>query len=607
MQGFKFGIFSVFLMLTLSACLQDKSDKKTQTPFDFSSQSTLGSGAISEYDGHLYFTSPHSHQLIKWDTQSKSTLWKKDMGLGSAGVTIDEQDQRIFSAATDEGVVYVHHLDGQLIATINAVQQPVGVLWLAGLKHLLVSDQGLNQLIIFDESLQEVNRLSLAGAPRGLAYSAQTQQILVTCFLSDKFVSIDVSAQVVADEFKMALSNVQYHAVNFKARLAQNIEIYQQQVLIPHTQSNHEKTNLIFDGTVAPRVSAFHLDDLSLDASRVVALDTLDRSVNQPNDLAVDKLNGNRWVVNSGSNNISIFSDAPTQFVSHIEVGKRPNSIWLDSQNRRAYVFNALSYTLSEIDMDNHQVLAEHLVTSQTVSDNIQLGMEVFFLATDTRAAKDAWITCAICHPDGKQDGLVWQQGLGPRNSTSMQGLEQSGQLHWSGNRDEVQDFEHTFRNLMGGTGFVDNPATELGENMAGKSLELDALAEFIFNIPFAKPLKPEFLDMTSVARGKIIFESEQATCRSCHTGRAYTKSQAGVLDTNNVGTQTRQDDFIEENRYDTPSLRGLAFSAPYLHDGSATNLLQVIGEYNDQDLHGVTSHLSHAQQLDLVAFLNSL
>jgi len=58
---------------------------------------------------------------------------------------------------------------------------------------------------------------------------------------------------------------------------------------------------------------------------------------------------------------------------------------------------------------------------------------------------------------------------------------------------------------------------------------------------------------------------------------------------------------------FDTPTLRGLWASAPYLHDGRAETLTEVLTTYNPDDRHGRTSHLTAAQIEDLVTFLRSL
>jgi cytochrome c peroxidase len=58
---------------------------------------------------------------------------------------------------------------------------------------------------------------------------------------------------------------------------------------------------------------------------------------------------------------------------------------------------------------------------------------------------------------------------------------------------------------------------------------------------------------------------------------------------------------------FDTPSLRGLWDSAPYLHDGSAPTLRDVLTTRNAGDRHGTTSTLTPQQIDDLVAYLRSL
>jgi cytochrome c peroxidase len=55
---------------------------------------------------------------------------------------------------------------------------------------------------------------------------------------------------------------------------------------------------------------------------------------------------------------------------------------------------------------------------------------------------------------------------------------------------------------------------------------------------------------------------------------------------------------------YDTPTLRFLYDSLPYLHDGLAENVMEVLTTYNQGDLHGITSHLNQDELADLVAYL---
>jgi len=57
----------------------------------------------------------------------------------------------------------------------------------------------------------------------------------------------------------------------------------------------------------------------------------------------------------------------------------------------------------------------------------------------------------------------------------------------------------------------------------------------------------------------------------------------------------------------DTPTLRFLFDSGPYLHDGSAATLFDVLTTTNSEDKHGATSHLTPDELADLIAFLLAL
>jgi cytochrome c peroxidase len=55
------------------------------------------------------------------------------------------------------------------------------------------------------------------------------------------------------------------------------------------------------------------------------------------------------------------------------------------------------------------------------------------------------------------------------------------------------------------------------------------------------------------------------------------------------------------------PSLRGVAYRAPFLHNGCAPTLLDRFGACGGGDAHGKTSTLTSAQLADLVAYLDTL
>jgi len=182
--------------------------------------------------------------------------------------------------------------------------------------------------------------------------------------------------------------------------------------------------------------------------------------------------------------------------------------------------------------------------------------------------------------------------------------------LHWSADRDEVQDFEHTIRgNLMQGKGLVRgkiNP--ELAAPNKGLSKELDALAAYSNTHKF--PLSPHAKSALSdsAKRGRDLFFSKETNCASCHGGPYYTDSTpSAAIVRHDVGTGHADPTEKMGPAYDTPTLLGIYKTAPYLHHGKAATLEEVLTKYNPNQKHGKTAQLTPTQTADLVEFLKAL
>jgi DNA-binding beta-propeller fold protein YncE/mono/diheme cytochrome c family protein len=121
-----------------------------------------------------------------------------------------------------------------------------------------------------------------------------------------------------------------------------------------------------------------------------------------------------------------------------------------------------------------------------------------------------------------------------------------------------------------------------------------DALLAWIDRLPALKLAagKHASTALDKVERGKALFASSE--CATCHAGAALTIS--GSVD---VGTG---------GPFQVPSLRGLALRGPFMHDGCAKTLLSRFDEAcGGGDRHGKTSHLTQAQREDLTAYLSTL
>ena len=99
------------------------------------------------------------------------------------------------------------------------------------------------------------------------------------------------------------------------------------------------------------------------------------------------------------------------------------------------------------------------------------------------------------------------------------------------------------------------------------------------------------------IVRGKELFSV--AGCSVCHPAPLFTD-----LKFHDVGFGSPND---YRNRFDTPTLRSVYRTAPYLHDGSAPDLRSLFAEHNPNDVHGRTKGFTTQELDDLVAYVRSL
>ena len=285
-----------------------------------------------------------------------------------------------------------------------------------------------------------------------------------------------------------------------------------------------------------------------------------------------------------------------------------------------------VAYDVSDLSTPPQVISTAGIVSEEPLTPALLRGKQLFNDSFDPRLAKDSYIACAHCHLEHLDDHRTWDftdRGEGMRNTISLEGRSGVGHgpIHWSGNFDEIHDFEHDIRNAFGGSGllsdedFASHDQT-LGDSKAGLSEDLDALAAYVGSLTsFApSPFRNEDGSLTDAAmRGQLLFESPALGCTTCHSGPTLTDS-AFVTPTepllHDVGTLTEasgQRLGMPLAGIDTPTLHGLWNTAPYLHDGSALTLLDVLTTKNPSDAHGVTSGLTAAELDDLVQYLLSL
>lgn len=119
--------------------------------------------------------------------------------------------------------------------------------------------------------------------------------------------------------------------------------------------------------------------------------------------------------------------------------------------------------------------------------------------------------------------------------------------------------------------------------------------------------------------RGMELFFSDELACNSCHEGfnftnQAFTNNGTKLDYSSDPGRYRVTLDSLDIGKFRVPTLRNVALTAPYMHDGSFPDLERVIAHYNEGGLGHVQQDerirplgLSPQQQSDLKAFLESL
>jgi cytochrome c peroxidase len=207
-------------------------------------------------------------------------------------------------------------------------------------------------------------------------------------------------------------------------------------------------------------------------------------------------------------------------------------------------------------------------------------------LFNDALICFQSWQSCASCHPsEARVDALNWDllnDGLGnPKNTKSLLLSHQTPPSMMTGIRATAESAVRAgIRHIL----FAVRPEEE--------SAAIDEYLKSLKPVP-----SPHLVDgklSESAGRGRAVFR--KAGCSSCHSGPLLTDLQRY-----NVGTGDALD---KDRQFDTPALVEIWRTAPYLYDGRAATIRDVVTTCNRDDRHGRTSDLSEREIVDLVEFV---
>ncbi len=544
------------------------------------------------------------------DVTSRRKLREVKVGSKPEGLTfLGDSHQVVVAVYAEDKVVILDADSGKRIRETKVFDEPYGVVSDAAGRRIWVTLDYPGRVVEIDAESGRISREFTGGAfLRGIALTPDERRLLVTEYYTAAVLSIDLESGKVVDRWVGAstdnlLRQIVTHPTRPKAYL-------------PHMRSR--VTAAHGEGSVFPYVSVIDIDTVGGEGRRRrrIPMDAFRGNFVVANPWEADVSPDGRtlWIVFAGTDDIfvcDIVDDSYREITyrHRVQTGHNPRAVRFAPDGETVWVYDALDFKVTAWDAGGTRQLASISVCDDPLGEEILLGKRLFYSALQPMVGR-RWISCSSCHPDGDADGRTWNNPEGLRNTPSLAGLAWTHPQHWSADRDETQDFEHTIRGpLMQGRGLISGRVNDsLGSPNKGRSAELDALAAYtnstkISLSPYAKNGLTE-----GARRGKKVFLSSETGCATCHTGPFYTDSTPGPrIVRHDVGTGGDDPSEKMGPSYDSPTLLGVYSTAPCLHHGKAKTLTEVLREYNREDRHGKTRHLTDAEVADLVEFLKAL
>ncbi len=635
------------VVLTVRSGTQTDTCSANQTIYTQPTATAPRSSATIAFDAkrnNVWVVNSDANSVTAINASSNTVRFEQAVGTNPQTVA-QAPDGRIWVTNHDSGTISILNPDnGSLAQTINLQPgaKPYGVVFSPLNTEAYVSLQGSGNLLRLNPSTGEVKgTLAVGPTPRGIAVTGDGSRIFVTRFISPvdrgEVIEVNPSAFVVTRRFSLATDpgpdteESGRGVPNYLNSIA--IQPDGKRAWVPSKKDNtlrgifRDGKPLTFESTVRTIVSQIDLGS----NSEVLAnrMDLNDRDM--ANAVVFSPLGDLAFVSTQGTNLIEVV-DAYSRRISTgvLNIGRSPRGMVITPAGR-LYVQSFMSRSVSVFDISgilnsttnsSNKLTEISSVGGELLTPKVLLGKQIFYNADDRRMNRDGYISCASCHQDGGSDGRVMDftdRGEGLRKTIALNGRRGTGEgrVHWTGNFDEIQDFEQDIRNAFSGTGFMTdaqyNTGTRnqpLGDFKAGVSADLDALAAYVTSLTKvgASPFRgPNGALTADAVAGQAIFNGT-AQCSTCHSGTDFTDSAKGVLhDVGTIKASSGKRLNGPLTGFDTPTLRGVWDAAPYLHDGSAATLMDVITTANPSNRHGSTSSLTPTQRQQLVAYLQQI
>ncbi|MTI32663.1 cytochrome-c peroxidase [Cytophagales bacterium RKSG123] len=301
--------------------------------------------------------------------------------------------------------------------------------------------------------------------------------------------------------------------------------------------------------------------------------------------------------------------------------------------------------------------------------EGVALGRRLFY---EKRLSADNSMSCASCHQQSRAftDGNQFSKGVkgepGDRNSMSLANLAWTNRFFWNGRaesleeqalepiQDEIelhQSLDQTVKKLQNTPPYPDMFKKAFGSDQVSSENIAKALAQFqrtliSFNSPYDRSLMGEVQLTEQEKRGERLFfthpepknQVRGGNCGDCHRNPITSgeRSTFGGFSNNGLdngqnlapGLESVTGIIADKGKFKVPTLRNIALTAPYMHDGRFQTLEEVLDHYNEHiqlsetldpliieasneveydKSKGIKLFLTEEEKADIIAFLHTL
>ena len=259
--------------------------------------------------------------------------------------------------------------------------------------------------------------------------------------------------------------------------------------------------------------------------------------------------------------------------------------------------------------------------------ERVERGRDLFF---DKRLSRDGTVACASCHnperafSDGRPVAIGVFNRVGRRSAPALVNRGYGRAFFWDGRAatleeqvlQPIQDPNEMDMTLPEVSARVGMPIDEVSRS----------LATFVRSLLSGDSRFDRFINgdrdaLTAEQQAGLQLFRGKANCTACHVGPTFSDERF-----HNTGVAYREGRVLDEGRFEvtarpedrgafkTPTLREIARTAPYMHDGSFVTLAEVVDYYDsggnrnpalDRELRPLK--LTIGEKLSLIAFLQAL